>query len=225
MTAIAITDNVDTVTAYFDAYTGELVNTDDSSYLAVKDQVEVTTGTNYTLNQEDSDELTWGYTRFGSMAEVNGGVFTMEVPEKRLYGQIFIGGGTSSETTLNGGEVTLSTVGTVVTTEDGAMSAKLVSSNVTGGSTGTSITPAAWNVATNRLVYLDNESPAGNMIIVGGFVVNTLAQTTYGLEDKLVQSGNYVVGKAANGNIVVAGTDAVDTASAAKELIAAIENM
>ena len=63
------------------------------------------------------------------------------------------------------------------------------------------------------------------MIIVGGFVVNTLAKTVYGLEDKLVQSGNYVVGKATNGNIIVAGTDAVDTASAAKELIAAIENM
>jgi len=46
------------------------------------------------------------------------------------------------------------------------------------------------------------------MILVGGFAVNNLVKNTYGLEDKLVQSGAYVVGKAANGNIVVAGTDA-----------------
>ena len=232
-----VTTDVNTY-LFVDPYTGDLVIKDDysnnsESYVAQawydlgSDENALNAGaTDWTLDQDDADtDMATGYTVYGAKFEASGSEGIATVPQDALQLVFFVGGASTSETTLNGGEVTLSTVGTTVTTEDGAISAKLVSSNVTGGSTGTSITPAAWNVATNRLVYLDNESPAGNMIIVGGFVVNTLAKTVYGLEDKLVQSGNYVVGKATNGNIIVAGTDAVDTASAAKELIAAIENM
>ncbi len=225
---VNVTNATDTtIYSYIDAYTGDMVNLSDNDFTDTYKQVAYSAGTNtFNLSDEGNDtDLEFGYTTYGAYISILDGYVNMTLPEQQLKGQIFIGGGISSETTLNGGNVTLTTVGTVVTTEDGAISAKLVSSNVIGGSSGTAITPAAWNVGTNRLVYLDNESPAGNMIIVGGFVVNTLAKTVYGLEDKLVQSGNYVVGKATNGNIIVAGTDAVDTASAAKELIAAIENM
>ena len=213
--------------SYIDAYTGDMVNLSDNDFLGTYKQVAYTDRTNtFDLSDEGNDtDLEFGYTTYGAYVSIKDGYVNMTLPEQALKGQIFIGGGVSSETTLNGGEVTLTGTGTVVKTTDGKISVKLVSGAVNGGTSGTTITPAAWNVGTNRLVYLDNESPAGAMIIVGGFVVNNLAKTTYGLEDKLVQSGNYVVGQASNGNIIVAGTDAVDTASAAKELIAAIENM
>ncbi len=179
--------------------------------------------TDWTLDQDDADtDMAKGYTVYGASFEVNGAEATAVIPQDDLKLAFFVGGASSSETTLNGGEVTLTEPGTVVTTEDGAISVKLVSGGATGSE---AMTPSTWNSSTNRLVYLDNENPAGNMILVGGFAVNTLTVGTYGLEDKLVQSGAYVVGKAANGNIVVAGTDAADTAAAAKELIAAIENM
>ncbi len=220
MFELIVTDGQDSVTAHIDAYTGDLVNTDDSDYSASVDQVLVdnATGTDYTLNQEESDDLAWGYTNFGSKAEVDGGLFTIEIPESKLFGQIFIGGGSSSETTLNGGEVTLTTPGEVVETEDGKISVKLVSAPQ---GSATTYTPAAFG----NIAYLDTDTlPAGNKIIVGGWMVNEQAKTL-GLEDLVTKAGDFVAGKNAQGNIVVAGFHKEDTANAAKELISAIEAM
>jgi len=55
-------------------------------------------------------------------------------------------------------------------------------------------------------------------------MVNEQAQTL-GLEDLITTAGDYVAGKNAQGNIVVAGFHKEDTANAAKELITAIEAM
>jgi len=225
MFELIVKDSVDTVTAHIDAYTGDLVDTDDSSYLAVVDQVLVDLGTDatvdYTLNQEDSDDLRWGYTEFGSKAEVDGGLFTIEVPEKQLYGQIFIGGGSSESYE----EITsLFTFDALekLTDDETKLSAKLVKVEVTPG-TGTcqSVSPVSFS-ATN-LVKLDTAAPAGKKIIVGGQNANNLAKIQYGLEDLLTQSGNYVMGKATNGDIVVAGYNWEDTQAAAEDLIDIIE--
>ncbi len=222
MFELVVTDSVDTFTAHIDAYTGDLVNTDDSDYDGGLNQV-VSASAN--LDQENSDDLTWAYTAFGTKYMVDGGIFEAEMPESRLYGQIFIGGGISEEMTLNGGELVLTTPGTVVSTEDGMVSAKLVSSNVIGSDATVAMTPAAWNVNTQRLVYLDNEAmvPTGAKIIVGGHLVNSLANGV--TNDYLTQAGQYVVGSDATGNVLVAGYTAEDTADAAKELITVIENM
>ncbi|MDD3975710.1 MAG: hypothetical protein PHN22_00910 [Candidatus ainarchaeum sp.] len=231
MFEFVVDDGQDSVVAHIDAGTGNLVDTDDSSYLAVVDQVLVVNGNSafttgdavtYTLNQEDSDDLTWGYTEFGTYAEVDGGMFTAIVPDTKLYGQIFVGGGASTSTSINGSTFTLTAEGEQQT-EDG-VSVSLDAVALSGGAATDAIVPMTWNVATNKLVYLDNENPAGNKIIVGGHLVNTLAQNI-GLDTMLTASGDYVLGQNAEGNIVVAGMTAEDTAMAAKELINVIENM
>jgi hypothetical protein len=159
----------------------------------------------------------------GAEVEILSKNFIASFPEVAKNFEIFVGGETTSTTTLNGGTLVLSTPGTVVETEDGKVSAKLVSANVSGSDSVTAMTPAAWNVNDARLVYFDNESMsgAGAKIIVGGHMVNNLAKGI--TDDMLTQAGQYVVGNLDNGNIVVAGFAAADTAEAAKELINAIE--
>jgi hypothetical protein len=109
-----------------------------------------------------------------------------------------------------------------LTDDETKLSAKLVKVEVTPG-TGTcqSVLPVSFS-ATN-LVKLDTAAPAGKKIIVGGQNANNLAKIQYGLEDLLTQSGNYVMGKATNGDIVVAGYNWEDTQAAAEDLIDIIE--
>jgi len=223
--AITVTNGSDSITMYMDAYTGDMVNLNDNDFLGTYKQVYGANGSDtFDLSDKGNDsDLVFGYTTYGAYATIEDGYPMFTLPEKQLKGQIFIGGGVSSETTLNGGELVLTTPGTVVETEDGMISAKLITSTVTGGEEMTAMTPANWNASTQRIVYLDNETmtSAGAKIIVGGHLVNSLAS---GITDEfLTEAGQFVVGSVENGNIVVAGFSAADTADAAKELINAIE--
>jgi hypothetical protein len=224
----AAADNA--IVFYVDVWTGKLVDTestnfDDLSYMAALTPGNDLTTNKYTLGVRNSDDLSWGMTDEGVYFEIDSKAFKAEIPDKALKAKLFVGAGSSVEETLEGGELVLTTPGTVVSTEDGMVSAKLVSANVTGGADGDVITPGNWNVNTKRLVYLDNETitGAGPKVIVGGHLVNALAEGV--TNEYLTEAGQFVVGAAANGNIVVAGWTAADTADAAKELISVIENM
>lgn len=190
MFALTISDSSQTAVAYIDAYTGELVDSDDSAYEAGLDQV-VATG--FTLNQEETDDLRFGYTTWGTKLEVDGGTFTATVPEDQLYGKIFVGNGT------------------VTTTEGG--------SEGTEGSTQEYTTTTPADIDPANLVKLDTASVIGTKIVVGGHAVNALAAGV--TNDFLTQDGQWVMGKTADSKIVVAGfsADGVDTASAARALI------
>lgn len=182
-------------------------------------------GTNgFRLNDDDSDDLREGITDSGAHLSKSSGQVTFDFPEARLDAKFFIGGETSTDTEMLGSEVTLSTLGEVL--EANGINVKLVNYNVSGGAAGgDAMVPANWNVNTRRLVYLDNEtiSGAGPKIIVGGHLVNTLADGI--TNEYLTQSGQFVVGAMGDGNVIVAGWSATDTANAAKELITVIENM
>ncbi|MDD4050108.1 MAG: S-layer protein, partial [Candidatus ainarchaeum sp.] len=151
---LTLTTDSTPVYAHFDAYTGDLVDTEHNDYEGTNYQVDGPAD----LGIHDSDDLKEAYTDFGTYYMIDSGMFKAVVPEAQLYGQFFIGGGSSSETTLNGGELVLTTPGTVVETEDGMISAKLITSTVTGGEEMTAMTPANWNASTQRIVYLDNET-------------------------------------------------------------------
>ncbi|MFA7575962.1 MAG: hypothetical protein WCY27_01765 [archaeon] len=167
-----------------------------------------------------------GYTNYGSYVEVDGSEGLMTVPEVKRQLQIFIGGGLGSSTELIGDTIELTTIGAIVEGDNGTQ-AQLDSYDITAGAVSTegAVIPGNWNVNNNRLVWLDQEAPSTPLIIVGGYKVNSLAVGTYGLEDIVTVSGQYVAGIAENNNLIVAGMDAADTAAAAKELITAIENM
>ncbi len=212
--------------SYIDAYTGDMVNLNDNDFTDTYKQVEYSDDNTNTFELDDKNNTTsleFGYTTYGAYVSIEDGNPIMTLPEKQLKGQLFIGGGTTSSTTFNGGELVLTTPGSVVTTEDGKVSAKLVKANVSGSASVVAMTPANWNVNNSRLVYLDNESMsgAGAKIIVGGHLVNTLANGI--TNEYLTQAGQYVVGSTATGNVIVAGFTAADTADAARALITAIE--
>jgi|GEM_PF-1295381 len=219
----SLADSVDTMKVYIDPYTGNLVDTSDTDYDAGTDMVYATIEN---LDTENSDDATSATTNFGTFFEIaSGNSFHAVVPEDRLKVDLFLGGGAvSSDTITNGKEFTLTTEGTVMSDETTGLSAKLISKSVSDGTTGSYMTPAAWNVSNDQLVYLDSDNPSGAKIIVGGYMVNTLAQNI-GLENLITTDGTWVSGKSATGDIVVAGYTATDTANAAKELIVAIENM
>lgn len=213
-----ITDNDSAnnkATFLMDTYLNRLADEDDFAGI---DKVDYTGYAAFTLDDDDSDDLRKGYTLSGAEIEVSSKNLIASFPEVPKYFEIFVGGETTSTTALNGGEVTLTTPGEVVETDDGKISVKLVSAPQ---GSATTYTPAAFG----NIAYLDTETlPAGNKIIVGGWVVNEQA-TTLGLEDLITTAGDYVAGKNAQGNIIVAGFHKEDTAEAAKELIAAIEAM
>lgn len=89
-------------------------------------------------------------------------------------------------------------------------------------------TPASYMavvpLAGRNLVYTDQSPPSsGSFVIVGGHLVNTLAQ---GVTDNELQgSGDYMAEKLSGGNLVVAGFTAADTITAAQELIAALDGL
>lgn len=87
-----VNDALSKVTAHIDAYTGDLVDTDDTDYKTGLRQV---LGDNANLNQKDTDDLRWAYTNFGTKYEVDGGKFMATVPDQALNAKIFIGGGTT----------------------------------------------------------------------------------------------------------------------------------
>ncbi|MDD3178185.1 MAG: hypothetical protein PHR26_01570 [Candidatus ainarchaeum sp.] len=222
---IKVYNGTDTaIYSYIDAYTGDIVDVSDNTFTDTYKQMAYTDGTNtFNLSNEGNDtDLEFGYTTYGALVSIEDGYPMFTLPEKQLKGQLFVGGGASTSTSINGSTFTLTAEGEQQT-EDG-VSVSLDAVALSGGAATDAIVPMTWNVATNKLVYLDNENPAGNKIIVGGHLVNTLAQNI-GLDTMLTASGDYVLGQNAEGNIVVAGMTAEDTAMAAKELINVIENM
>lgn len=92
-----VTDASGSVIAYIDAYTGDLVNTSSSKYQGGKRQVESPAPASFPdLDQEDTDDLRWAYTTWGTKYEVDGGLFKATLPEDRIYAKIFVGGGTTT---------------------------------------------------------------------------------------------------------------------------------
>lgn len=235
-----ITDGADENTYIFiDPYTKKLPIKDDYATNSENYYAEVWYDLNADKNTSDSDPADWtldedneendmamGYTNYGAKFEVDGQLPTVSMPQDALKLKMFVGSGGTSDSVIisNGKEFTLTTEGTVMSDETTGLSAKLISKSVSGGTTGSYMTPAAWNVSNDQLVYLDSDNPSGAKIIVGGYMVNTLAQNI-GLENLITTDGTWVSGKSATGDIVVAGYTATDTANAAKELIVAIENM
>ncbi|HLC78830.1 MAG TPA: S-layer protein [archaeon] len=132
---------------------------------------------------------------------------------------------------VEGGETLTLKVGETGTTSAGS---KISLTNPTGGScnlTGDagsavcSANPATYQDHANinsPLVYLDTDAPTGTNIIVGGHLVNRLAQ---GLADRLTAPGNKVAEvDTESGDIVLAGYTAEDTGSAVQELIDDIDS-
>jgi hypothetical protein len=169
-----------------------------------------------------------GWIEYGSKAELTDDMetVTFTIPEAQIYLSLSILG-EGAVTTVTGGET-----------------AEAVKSGETVTIAGKDITVAAINYAAGtctvagstypkimsvgQLVYTDSPAPAGNHVIVGGYLVNKLAENVLlgdgsTLQEALTAPGDKVAELLSNGNIVVAGYTAADTKAAAQELIAALD--
>ncbi|MBU0635945.1 hypothetical protein KKE06_02885, partial [Candidatus Micrarchaeota archaeon] len=130
----------------------------------------------------------------------------------------------------SGGEtLTGLAIGDIGETDSGA---KVTIDSITGTCAAGSgaCTPATYEDVVplgQNLIYTDQSAPSGRVVIVGGYLVNSLAVgltlndgTT--LEDALQVPGDYVAEKLSNGDMVAAGMTASDTITAAQELIDAL---
>ncbi|HRT03029.1 MAG TPA: hypothetical protein P5513_03720, partial [Candidatus Diapherotrites archaeon] len=208
-----------------DDYDGTFTHFAQAVYDGVNGDGNFDDGYYWKLDQDDPDtDMAQGYTNYGTILKVSGSKGYAIVPKDQLKLQIFVGGAISPEEQEAITKMfTLTNKGALVSDPTTGLGAKLVDFEVTAGTPGTCTAVSPVSFSATNLVKLDTAAPAGKKIIVGGQNANNLAKIQYGLEDLLTQSGNYVMGKATNGDIVVAGYNWEDTQAAAEDLIDIIE--
>jgi hypothetical protein len=171
------------------------------------------------------------YTVNGSKVELANREIGFTLPDKAMKSYFTVTSTNVTTTTTGGEDVGPLAIGEKGETEGGTtVTVKDITGSCAVGSG--ACTPATYDkiVPVDSLVYTDEATPGGKVVIVGGYFVNSLAQnltlsdgTT--LQDKLTASGDYVAEKLDNGDIVVAGYTAADTGTAAQELIAALDGL
>ncbi len=185
-----------------------------------------------------SSRPSWVYTDFGSKIVLSNHEYKITMPENRPQAEILISG-TGTSTTVSGGEdITVAegetgstTSGTRVTVTAVNYDASCTGGTGTGSGTCT-VTPTSYMqpFAVSNLVKYDDSTSTATHIIVGGWKVNKMAENVTlddgsTLKSKLTKTGDYVVEKTSNGDIVVAGYRGLETGNAAQELINAIDNL
>jgi hypothetical protein len=229
------TSNAATVdyNVYFDTATANTVTYPNTNLSMYSSDVNFSSNLNgnaqaWTL-RNDEPYLHAAYSDWGSKISLDSGVMTSVMPQNRKYIVMVVGGSGTSTTPTGGDSLTGLKLNETQTTPAGT---KITVTSVTGSCGGAGVcTPASFQKTVslaNNLVYTDATPPSGKVVIVGGYLVNSLAQnltlsdgTT--LQDALTKGGDMVAEQLSNGNIVVAGYTASDTGAAAQELIAALD--
>lgn len=222
---------------YIDNQTDDIPNTDDDDIASPTADVNYgwtgsgINGTSFSLDFEDTDSLTAGWTDWGTKVEiVNDQSVEFWMPQNRPSIEFVVTGASSSSTVSGGESITVEegetgtfTTGTQITVEDITYTATVVpagtstSTTVTNGTSATYWEPAPLNG--KAMVYTTQTVPAGNKIVVGGPLVNSLANS---VSDRLNAAGD-VVAEVSGSNIIVAGYTAEDTGAAAQMLISALD--
>ncbi len=179
----------------------------------------------------DSDSSLYAmWTNFGAKAVLTDDLetATITVPEAQLYLSLTLMGEGATQS-IEGGETSEGVV-SGETVNIGGKNITVENINYTAGTCTIEGATYPQIVPVNQLVYTDSPSPAGNHIIVGGYLVNKLAENVVlndgsTLQEALTAPGEQVAEVLSNGNIVVAGYTALDTKSAAQELISALDMM
>lgn len=222
-------------TIHMDTYTDKLFqfpNSNISNYSADVNYAPVNGQPSYELaSRTDSTAvLHGGWTFFGTKAELTDDltVATFTIPQAQLYLSLTLLG-EGATTTVTGGE-TAEAVKEGQTVTIAGKDISVAKINYTAGTC--TIADASYPAiqSVGPLVYTDSPAPAGNHIIVGGYLVNQLAENVVlgdgsTLQEALTAPGDTVAEVLSNGDIVVAGYSAADTRTAAQELIAALNDL
>ena len=207
----------------------QLPNTQLSSYAAVADyNSDLTTARqSWTMRYDLTNSNSYfdkAYTDFGSKFDISDDkTFVATIPRDKMYLRFSVLGAQSTTTTSGGETVSVTSGGTATTAAGQTISVGTV--NVTPGSTGSVTTTNTVVVRAGDLVMTDTEAfgSAGNHWIVGGHIVNVLADGI--TNDRLTAPGDVMFEMTATGDLVIAGYTAADTGTAARQLIAELEAM
>jgi len=217
---------------HVDTATGNLVqypNDQLSNYTADVNQVSQTQPAWVLKARTDSDSALYaGYLEYGSKAELTDDMetATFTIPEAQIYLSLSVLGEGAVQT-VAGGE-TAEGVKANETVTIGGKDITVAAINYTAGTCTVEGSSYPKVVPVGQLVYTDSPAPAGNHVIVGGYLVNKLAENVLlgdgmTLQETLTAPGDIVVELLSSGDIVVAGYTAADTKAAAQELIAALD--
>ncbi|MCX6804268.1 MAG: hypothetical protein NTY48_06935, partial [Candidatus Diapherotrites archaeon] len=165
-------------------------------------------------------KLLSGITDYGTTVAVASGVATIMMPEEARKVTAYVGSSDTVTTTVGGQTFPGAKVGVKNVTTGGT---EVTVTAISGATSGVSIVPVG------EIVKLDTGYTNGKSIIVGGQLVNKMAQTVQvdgkALGERLITDGDYVAAVLEDGKIVVAGWTAADTKTAAQALIAALDAM
>jgi len=226
------TTTADDFRVHIDTTTGDLVqypNTDLSNYTADVNQMAMNNETwALTARTDIESALYAGYLEYGSKAELTDDMTTatFTIPEAQIYLSLTVMGEGAVQT-VEGGE----TAEGVKENETVTIAGKDITVSAINYSEGTcTVEGSTYDkiVPVGQLVYTDSPAPAGSHIIVGGYLVNKLAENVMlgdgsTLQEALTAPGDRVAEVLASGDIVVAGYTASDTKAAAQELISALD--
>ncbi len=179
---------------------------------------------NWKVSENTSQSYpTTAYSDYGTYVVLSNHIATFTLPENKPQFELLISGTGTTTTTTGGEELTIAKGTTKSTTSGTTIEVKDINYTATCAAGSGSCAPSSFEqvVPVGKLVYTDDSPPAGKVIVVGGHLVNALAKGI--TEDTLAAAGDQMAEKLANGDIVVAGFTAADTAAAAQELINALD--
>ncbi|MFA4855253.1 MAG: S-layer protein [archaeon] len=196
----------------------------DVNYFSVNDQPPWS----LTARTDLASALYGGVIDFGSTAKLTDDMktATFTVPDAQIYLIMSLLGEGATQT-VEGGETSLG-VKEAETVNIAGKDISVSKINYTAGTCTVANATYPKIVSVGQLVYTDSPAPAGKHVIVGGYLVNKLAESVVlgdgsTLQEALTAPGDKVAEVLSNGNIVVAGYTAMDTKAAAQELIAALD--
>jgi hypothetical protein len=219
-------------TVHVDAATGDLIQYPNDEWSNYTTDINAVAANNplWELKSRTDIEsaLHAGYLEYGSEARLTDDLTTatFTIPEAQIYLSMSILG-EGAVTTVEGGE----TAEGVKDGETVTIAGKDITVSAINYEAGTcTIEDVTYPrlVSVGQLVYTDSPAPAGNRVIVGGYLVNRLAENVVlgdgsTLQEALNAPGDRVAEVLSSGDIVVAGYTASDTKAAAQELIAALD--
>jgi len=194
----------------------------------------------WVLKMTDPKEyLQAAYTDWGSKFDIRKGYFEASIPQNREELKILVKGTATTTETTGGNTLTLEpgVEQSIGSTTYNVANITCDTCQATGScsvqATDVDVTPSVKTVKAlqkigSQIVFTDEDALGTNVVIVGGHLINSkAADATFAdnltLADKLTSAGQTVVEQTTDGDWVVAGFTAGDTASAAKEFIGMLD--
>ncbi len=215
---------------YIDTATGDLVTLPNDQLSAYTSDVNFTpAGLSLNMRTDSDAYYQAAWIDYGTKIELTDDkeTVTFTIPDSAIYLSLTVLGEGAEITTSGGDSVEGVKEGETATVDSTDVTVSAI--NYTAGTCTVADTTYPKIVSAGKLVVTDADARPAKAIIVGGYLVNTLAQNVVlndetTLQEALISAGDKVVELLDDsGDIIVAGYTAADTGVAAQELIDALD--